>query len=71
MRLDEIETQEDFNEQMEIYKTSSAPLAQREEAIKNLKAKFPLFDNSSRLPSKEIFKMMKEGEADTDDIGGM
>jgi hypothetical protein len=68
MRLGEIETQEDYNEQMEIYKTSSAPLEIREEAIKKLKAMFPEFDNSNRLPSKEIFKMMKDGEADIDDI---
>lgn len=56
---------------MEIYKTSSAPLEMREEAIKKLKAMFPEFDNSNRLPSKEIFQMMKDGEADIDDLGGM
>lgn len=69
MKLEEIETQEDYNEQMEIYKTSSAPLEMREEAIKKLKAMFPEFDNSNRLPSKEIFQMMKDGEADISDIG--
>jgi hypothetical protein len=31
---------------------------------------FPEFDNSNRLPSKEIFQMMKDGEADISDIGG-
>lgn len=70
MRLEEIETQEDFDEQMEIYKTSSAPLETRDEFIKKLKAMFPEFDNSNRLPSKEIFQMMRDGEADIDDIGG-
>ena len=69
MRLEEIETQEDFDEQLEIYQTSSAPLEKRQEYIKKLKAMYPEFDNSNRLPSKEIFKMMKEGEADIDDIG--
>ena len=70
MRLEEIETQEDYNEQMEIYKTSSAPLEMREEAIKKLKAMFPMFDNSNRLPSKEILQMMRDGEADISDMGG-
>lgn len=69
MRLEEIETQEDFDEQMEIYKTSSAPLEMRQEYIKKLQAMYPQFDNSNRLPSKEIFQMMKDGEADISDIG--
>lgn len=71
MRLDEIETQEDFDEQLEIYKTSNAPLEMRQEYIKKLQAMYPEFDNSNRLPSKEIFQMMKDGEADIDDLGGM
>ena len=71
MRLEEIETQEDYNEQMQIYKTSSAPFEMRQEYIKKLQAMYPEFDNSNRLPSKEIFQMMKDGEADIDDIGGM
>ena len=70
MKLEEIETQEDFDEQLYMYQMSSAPLETREEYIKKLKAMFPQFDNSNRLPSKEIFRMMKDGEADIDDIGG-
>ena len=70
MKLEEIETQEDYNEQMEIYKTSSAPLEQRQEAIKKLRSAFPEFDNSNRLPSKEILQMMRDGEADISDMGG-
>ncbi|WP_067177051.1 hypothetical protein [Sulfurospirillum sp. UCH001] len=69
MKLEEIETQEDFDEQMEIYKTSNAPLEMRQEYIKKLRAMYPEFDNSNRLPSKEIFQMMKDGEADISDIG--
>lgn len=71
MIIDEIDTQEDFDEQLEIYKTSSAPLEMRQEYIKKLKAMYPQFDNSNRLPSKEILQMMRDGEADIDDIGGM
>ena len=71
MRLDEIETQEDFDEQMEIYKTSSAPLEMRQEFIKKLRAMYPEFDNSNRLPSKEILQSIRDGEADIDDLGGM
>ena len=71
MKLEEIETQEDYDEQMEIYKTSSASLEMRQEYIKKLKAMYPQFDNSNRLPSKEIFQMMKDGEADIDDMGGI
>ena len=71
MRLEEIETQEDFDDKMEIYKTSSAPLETRQEYIQKLKAMYPQFDNSNRLPSREILQMMKDGEADIDDIWGM
>lgn len=71
MRLDEIETQEDFDEQMEIYKTSSAPLEMRKEYIKKLKAMYQQFDNSNRLLSKEILQSIRDGEADIDDLGGM
>ena len=71
MTVDEIETQEDFDEKLEIYKTSNAPLEMRQEYIKKLQEMYPEFDNSNRLPSKEIFQMMKDGEADIDDLGGM
>ena len=71
MKLDEIETQEDFDEKMEIYKTSSAPLEMRQEYIQKLKAMYPQFDNSNRLPSREILQSIRDGEADIDDIGGM
>ena len=70
MRLEEIETQEDFDEKMEIYKTSNAPLEMRQEYIQKLKAMYPQFDNSNRLPNKEILQMMKDGEADISDMGG-
>ena len=71
MRLEEIETQEDFDEQMEIYKTSSAPLEMRQEFIKKLKAMYPQFDNSNRLPSAELLQSIRDGEADIDYLGGM
>lgn len=71
MRLEEIETQEDYNEQMEIYKTSNAPLEMRQEYIKKLKSMYPQFDNSNRLPSKEILQSIRDGEADIDDLGSM
>ena len=54
---------------MERDKTSNAPLEMRQEYIKKLRAMYPEFDNSNRLPSKEIFQMMKDGEADISDIG--
>lgn len=71
MRLEEIETQEDFDEQLEIYKTSNAHLETRKEYIKKLKSMYPQFDNSNRLPSKEILQSIRDGEADIDDLGGM
>ena len=71
MMLEEIETQEDYNEQLEIYKTSNAPLETRKEYIKKLKSMYPQFDNSNRLPSKEILQSIRDGEADIDDLGGM
>lgn len=71
MIIDEIETQEDFDEQLEIYKTSNAPLEMRQEYIKKLQAMYPQFDNSNRLPSKKILQSIRDGEADIDDLGSM
>ena len=71
MLIEEIEDQEDFDEQIEIYKTSNAPLAKRQEFIKKLRAMYPQFDNSNRLPSKEIFRMMEDCKADTDGMDGV
>jgi len=70
MRLNEVETQEDYNELMEIYETSNAPIEIREEAMTKLKATFPQYDTSSHLPTKEILAMIKEGESDISDMGG-
>ena len=71
MLIEEITDQEDFDEQMEIYKTSSAPIEMRQERIQKLRAMYPQFDNSNRLPSKEIFRMMEDCKADTDGMDGV
>lgn len=70
MRIDEVETQQDFNELMQIYETSNAPIEAREQAIARLKARFPQFDTSNRLPTKEVLQMIKDGQSDISDMGG-
>lgn len=70
MRIEEIETQEDFSQKMDEYNISNAPFEAREEAKRKLRATFPEFGTIDKIPNKEILQMIKDGEADIDDIGG-
>ena len=55
---------------MNSFKLSSAPLELRQEAMKALQIKYPHFDDTKHTTSKEVLQMIKEGEADIDDING-
>jgi hypothetical protein len=55
---------------MNSFKLSSAPLELRQEAMKALQGKYPSFDDTKHIASKEVLQMIKDGEADIDDING-
>jgi len=69
-KISTISTKEAYDELLNSLKTSEAQLEIREEAIRELKAQCPQFDEISKLPSKELLAQIKDGEADIDDIGG-
>jgi poly-D-alanine transfer protein DltD len=69
-RCDEVETKEDFDELVNIYKTSTADAETIKEALEILYKKFPIFAPSEHTPTAEVAKMIKDGEADIDDITG-
>lgn len=68
-RVAEVEDKYDFDELMNSFKMSNAPLEVRQEAMEYLKAQHSQFDDKSHTPTKEVLQMIKDGEADTDDIG--
>lgn len=70
MRLQDVETKEDFDELLEIYATSLAPIEVKLQATNKAKAMFPQFDTSSHLPTAEVLQMIKDGESDISDMGG-
>lgn len=67
MKLDEVESQKDYDLLMEIYKYSEAPFDVRSEAINRLKRTYPQFD-------REIVKDAPNDaiavEGDTSDMKG-
>ena len=69
-KISTISTKNAYDELLNSLKTSEAPLEIREEAIRELKAQKPQFDAVDRLPSKELFEQLKDGEEDISDMGG-
>ena len=69
-KISTINTKEDYDALLNSLKTSEAPLETREEAIRELKAQKPQFDAVDKLPSKELYAQLKEGESDISDMGG-
>lgn len=68
-RVSEVEDKIDFDDLMDSFKLSTAPLEIRQEAMEYLKAQYPQYDEQSHTPTKEVIQMIKDGEADIDDIG--
>ena len=64
----QIKDKEDYEQMLDGFKTSAAPLEFREEAISLLKKMYPQYGTIEKLPTKELFELIKAGEADTDDI---
>ena len=69
-KINEVETKSDYDYLMNSFKLSSAPLELRQEAMKALQVKYPSFDDAKHTTSKEVLQMIKDGEADIDDING-
>lgn len=63
-KIEEIETKSDYDDLMNSFKLSSAPLELRQEAMKALQIKYPHFDDTKHITSKEVLQMIKDGEAD-------
>lgn len=66
----EIEDSFDFDYMMEQFKTSNAPMNDKDEAVSYLKKQYPQFDVSNHSPSREVVQMIKDGESDISDMGG-
>lgn len=65
-----IDNQDDYDEMLDNFKSSTADQSTKEEAIKELKKLKPDFDRDRQYTNSEVMKSIKEGEADIDDIGG-
>ena len=66
----DVEDRQDYDDMLQGFKMSEAPLEVKQEAINFLKAQYPQYDVIDHLPTKEILEQIKAGEADIDDIGG-
>jgi replicative DNA helicase len=66
----EIETKSEYDDLMNSFVLSDAPLELKQEAIKELKKAHILFDDERHTTPKEVLQMIKDGEADTSDING-
>jgi len=67
--ISNVKSKEDYESLVGRFKTSEAPLETREEAIRELEARCPQYVTVDKLPSRELFEELKDGEADIDDIG--
>lgn len=64
----QIEDKVDYDEMMQNFKTSNAPLEMKQEAMEYLKAHYPQYDTKDTLPTKELLKEIQDGQADIDDL---
>ena len=66
-----VETKEEFDELIRNYQLSNAPMDLKDNAIRELKALNPEFnDEVDKLPTAELAEDMKASESDTSDMGG-
>lgn len=65
-----VSSQEEFDDLLNNYDVSEAPLELRSEAKRELKAQHPQFDKVDKLPTAELYQEMKDGESDISDMGG-
>jgi len=67
-RIKKIDCQEEFDEAMNTYLTSSSP--DKTEAIHMLKKAHPLFDKGEKAIHAEAMSQIINSEADISDLGG-
>lgn len=70
MKKEDVRSIQDFEEVMNGYKMSSAPLEVREVAMKELKLMYPDFDTTQKDQNQEVVDMIKAAAPDTSDMGG-
>lgn len=66
----EIETKSEYDDLMNSFALSDAPLELKKEAMDELKKVHHIFDDKKHITPKEVLQMIKEGGADISDING-
>ena len=65
MILSEVDSQEDFDELIDIYRMSEAPIEVRKAAIEKAKKEFPEFDTDKiHQVRKDVMDNIRDGRAD-------
>lgn len=64
----EIETKSEYDDLMNSFVLSDAPLELKKEAMDELKKVHHIFDDKKHITPKEVLQMIKEGEADISDM---
>lgn len=67
-RIQEVETKSEYDELMNAFKTSNAPIELKQEAIKELKKAHKYYNDEENIPTKEVLQLIKDSEADISDI---
>ena len=67
-RIQEVETKSEYDELMNAFKTSNAPIELKQEAIKELKKVHKYYNDEENIPKKEVLQLIKDSEADISDI---
>lgn len=71
MLLEEIETQEEYDDKLYEYRVISKASAEvKEEAILRLKRAFPQFDKDEIVTSEQVLKDISDGQADIPKLEG-
>jgi hypothetical protein len=70
-RIEEVSNLDEYKTLEAVYEGSPAPVEIRDEALRVLRATHPEYDTTKGSVSQEVIDLMKEGEPDTSDIGGM
>ena len=67
-RIEVVETKLEYNDLLNSFKTSDAPIEIKELAIKTLKKAHKHFNDDENITPKEVMQLIKESEADISDI---
>lgn len=67
-RIEAVETKLEYNDLLNSFKTSDAPIEIKELAIQTLKKSTQAFNDDENITPKEVMRLIKESEADISDI---